>query len=62
MPSRLQFFSYGQNGQWDEDVVVAQSLEWFSRDAGKADEVDEKAIRAIIYGVENLRKRPGSED
>jgi tRNA (guanine-N(7)-)-methyltransferase subunit TRM82 len=30
-------------------------------DRGKADD-EAKALRDLLYGVENLRKRPGTED
>ncbi|KAF2681858.1 hypothetical protein K458DRAFT_371103 [Lentithecium fluviatile CBS 122367] len=75
--SRLQYYAYQQDGQWSEDSSLADALEWFNGEAGHADNragvssggasgapltVDEKALRDMLYGVENLRKRPGSDD
>lgn len=60
---RLQFFSYQQSGQWQEDEAGEQKFQWFSRDAGRGEQSsDEKAIRDILYGAENLRKRPGQDE
>jgi tRNA (guanine-N(7)-)-methyltransferase subunit TRM82 len=65
--SRLQYYAYQQDGPWTEDVGVAGALEWFSGEAGgsasgTSTAAAEKAVRDLLYGVENLRKRPGSED
>ncbi|KAF2874854.1 tRNA methyltransferas-like protein [Massariosphaeria phaeospora] len=74
-PHRLQCFSRQGNGEWEENSGVAQSLDWFSRQAPDgndnayaesnsiaSDTKDLAAVRAILYGLENLRKRPGAED
>lgn len=63
---RLQCFS-GTNGQWQEDASVKGILAWFEsqgQEGSKAglESVDEKAVRDMLYNVENLRKRPGAED
>jgi tRNA (guanine-N(7)-)-methyltransferase subunit TRM82 len=60
----------GDDGGWTEDVSLADALAWFNGEAGgSVAEVSgatpaaaEKALRDMLYGVENLRKRPGSED
>jgi hypothetical protein len=36
-------------------------LESFAN-AGLNEQVDDKAVRDMLYNVENLRKRPGAED
>ncbi|KAF2800056.1 tRNA methyltransferas-like protein [Melanomma pulvis-pyrius CBS 109.77] len=76
-PSRLQYLSYQQDGTWGEDSIVGGILKWFNRRAsagnldGRGEEFDtktkarlddEKAVRDILYGVENLRKRAGADD
>lgn len=61
----MQYFSYRDGGQYGEDTIEQTSFGWFSQSGGQADEVTptlQKAIRDILYGYENLRKRPGSED
>ncbi|KAF1999494.1 tRNA methyltransferas-like protein [Amniculicola lignicola CBS 123094] len=75
-PNRLQCFSCKGN-EWHEDSDVMAKLEWLNRralgdegDSGTDSKVtsqsprraDEKALRDILYGMENLRKRPGAED
>jgi hypothetical protein len=40
---------------------MANALESFAK-AGLEEQVDEKAVRDMLYSVENLRKRPGAED
>ncbi|KAF2442314.1 tRNA methyltransferas-like protein [Karstenula rhodostoma CBS 690.94] len=74
--SRLQCLSNYNSGEWEDDKTLTGSLERFSRpmpneeresgiaseaDRGKADN-KAKALRDLLYGVENLRKRPGAED
>ncbi|PVI03733.1 tRNA methyltransferas-like protein [Periconia macrospinosa] len=70
--SRLQFFSMGQDGKWVEDEKLEPTLEWFSRYAEGAGGPDTdtgdlarekcgKEVQNVVYGVENLRKRPGAE-
>ena len=73
--SRLQYLS-NRSGEWEDDKTLTESLERFSRPKpnglresaiaseagrGKADD-KAKALRDLLYGVENLRKRPGAED
>jgi tRNA (guanine-N(7)-)-methyltransferase subunit TRM82 len=62
---RLQYFSKQANGQWQEDADMVKLLESFavasSDNLGLASS-DGKAVRDILYHVENLRKRPGAED
>jgi tRNA (guanine-N(7)-)-methyltransferase subunit TRM82 len=69
--SPLQTFSTQQDGLWQEDTSVLTALEWFrvqgtetSTDSsgGDAAGVAQKALRDVLYSVENLRKRPGAED
>jgi hypothetical protein len=50
-------------------VRIADSVSWFNGEAGGSaaesgatPAAAEKALRDMLYGVENLRKRPGSED
>ncbi|KZM18532.1 tRNA (guanine-N(7)-)-methyltransferase non-catalytic subunit trm82 [Ascochyta rabiei] len=73
--SRLHCFSTQGNGDWQEDshtlealrsfhdqvfdVEVGASGGDFSSGLGSA---DDKALRDMLYNVENLRKRPGAED
>lgn len=60
---RLQFFTYQQGGQWQENETGEQKFQWFIKDAGRGEQSsDEKAIRAILYSAETLRKRPGQEE
>ncbi|KAF2186820.1 guanine-N(7)--methyltransferase subunit TRM82 [Zopfia rhizophila CBS 207.26] len=63
-PYRLQYFSY-QDGKWGADPTMDATLEWFSRrgadDSARNDDA-KKAIRDILYGVQNLRKQAGAED
>lgn len=65
LASRLLYLSQ-QSGEWREEQTVAKGLEELSRtvpggirDTGKE---GDKALRDLLYGVENLRKRPGAED
>lgn len=69
---RLQHFTRQADGQWSEDVKLEASLGPFIEqgsmvDRGSSDGAslvtsDNKAARDILYHVENLRKRPGSDD
>jgi tRNA (guanine-N(7)-)-methyltransferase subunit TRM82 len=72
--SRLQFFSQQQDfmlqvgdaeryfaGEWREDKSMEGILD-NDPDERLKDQVDEKAVRDMLYNVENLRKRPGAED
>ncbi|KAF1969035.1 guanine-N(7)--methyltransferase subunit TRM82 [Bimuria novae-zelandiae CBS 107.79] len=70
LASRLQYLSR-QSGEWREDKTLSKALEGFSRavqgDAGidaecSSSKGDDKALRDMLYGVENLRKRPGAEE
>ncbi|KAL5385388.1 hypothetical protein DPSP01_004845 [Paraphaeosphaeria sporulosa] len=74
--SRLQCLSNHNSGEWEDDETLTEALERFSRsmpngarESGTASETDRgkadnkaKALRDLLYGVENLRKRPGAED
>ncbi|KAF2132942.1 hypothetical protein P153DRAFT_373589 [Dothidotthia symphoricarpi CBS 119687] len=63
---RLQCFS-NTDGRWQEDVTTEEAVGWFGSQ-GQEDSragpelIDEKALRDMLYNVENLRKRPGAED
>ncbi|KAF1836656.1 guanine-N(7)--methyltransferase subunit TRM82 [Decorospora gaudefroyi] len=64
--SRLQIFSQQQDGQWQEDASMEDALKSFA-DQGLDEQVerasdDGKAVRDMLYNMENLRKRPGAED
>ncbi|KAH7399259.1 tRNA methyltransferase-like protein [Pyrenochaeta sp. MPI-SDFR-AT-0127] len=64
--SRMQCFSKLGSGEWREDASAHGTLAWFESQgrgngAGQGS-ADEKAVRDILYNVENLRKRPGAED
>jgi tRNA (guanine-N(7)-)-methyltransferase subunit TRM82 len=63
------------DGQWAEEAMTGSVLDWFSREAtsdktrgsegrgnGASTETAAKRLRDMLYGVENLRKRPGAED
>lgn len=61
---RLQYFAIDQDGQW-QDADMREALDNFeSVDTigGNFNLPDEKAVRDLLYNVENLRKRPGAED
>ncbi|KAL1603984.1 tRNA (guanine-N(7)-)-methyltransferase non-catalytic subunit trm82 [Paraconiothyrium brasiliense] len=74
--SRLQYLSSNDSGEWEHDRTLAEVLEGFSRtvpneerEAGSASEPNRgtaddkaKALRDLLYSVETLRKRPGTED
>jgi tRNA (guanine-N(7)-)-methyltransferase subunit TRM82 len=72
---RLQSFLMQDDGQWAEEAMTGSVLDWFSREAtsdktrgsegrgnGASTETAAKRLRDMLYGVENLRKRPGAED
>jgi tRNA (guanine-N(7)-)-methyltransferase subunit TRM82 len=62
----LQYLSQQQDGRWQEDVNMAKTMESSAHAELKVQldlsTVDEKAVRDMLYNVENLRKRPGAED
>jgi tRNA (guanine-N(7)-)-methyltransferase subunit TRM82 len=63
--SRLQYFSVAQDGQWREDAAMREAFEDFEgvdTIGANSNLPDEKAVRDMLYHVENLRKRPGAED
>jgi tRNA (guanine-N(7)-)-methyltransferase subunit TRM82 len=66
--SPLQTFSAQQDGLWQEDTSVLTALEWFrvqgttDSSGGDAAGAAQKALRDVLYSVENLRKRPGAEE
>jgi tRNA (guanine-N(7)-)-methyltransferase subunit TRM82 len=63
--SRLQYFSKQANGQFKEDANIGKLLKSFAlagSDSPGLASADDKAVRDILYHVENLRKRPGAED
>ncbi|KAI4661583.1 uncharacterized protein J4E78_004372 [Alternaria triticimaculans] len=58
---RLQYFARQHDGTWHADAELAETLKSF--DQGGNDRLaDDKAVRDMLYNVENLRKRPGAED
>lgn len=75
---RLQCFSSQENGKWQEDSHTSEALKSFHEqvfdvEAGATSgdgsatgkglgSADDKALRDMLYSVENLRKRPGAED
>jgi tRNA (guanine-N(7)-)-methyltransferase subunit TRM82 len=62
---RLQYFSVAQDGQWREDSATREAFEEFegvNTIGANCNLPDEKAVRDMLYHVENLRKRPGAED
>jgi tRNA (guanine-N(7)-)-methyltransferase subunit TRM82 len=69
---RLQYFAAQADGQWSEDVSMRVALRIFAEAGCNIDAVsnqgsssgptENKAVRDILYHVENLRKRPGAED
>ncbi|KAJ4344906.1 tRNA (guanine-N(7)-)-methyltransferase non-catalytic subunit trm82 [Ascochyta clinopodiicola] len=76
--SRLQCFSTEGDGHWQEDSHTLEALrsfhdQVFDVDVGASGgdvadassglgSTDDKALRDMLYNVENLRKRPGAED
>ncbi|KAF1944099.1 guanine-N(7)--methyltransferase subunit TRM82 [Clathrospora elynae] len=64
--SRFQYFSMQQGSTWREDASIGEALRSFERSAdatnSKSSSADDKAVRDMLYSVENLRKRPGAED
>mgnify|MGYP004501727873 CR=1 FL=1 len=72
--SRLQCFSSQDNGKWQEDSHTSEALKSFHEQVFDVEDgaisgeekglgsADDKALRDMLYTVENLRKRPGAED
>ncbi|CAI9625604.1 unnamed protein product [Alternaria burnsii] len=58
---RLQCLARQQAGGWHEDPELANTLKIFEQGGDKL-LADDKAVRDMLYNVENLRKRPGAED
>ncbi|KAI4918983.1 tRNA (guanine-N(7)-)-methyltransferase non-catalytic subunit trm82 [Alternaria infectoria] len=58
---RLQYFARQQDGTWHADAELAETLKSFEQ-GGDDRLADDKAVRDMLYNVENLRKRPGAED
>ncbi|KAI4647769.1 hypothetical protein J4E93_004179 [Alternaria ventricosa] len=58
---RLQYFARQQDGTWHADAELAETLKSFEQ-RGDDRLADDKAVRDMLYNVENLRKRPGAED
>jgi tRNA (guanine-N(7)-)-methyltransferase subunit TRM82 len=60
------------DGQWRQDVKMKETLNFFAEAGSKLNldpsdgpgpgAGDDKAVRDMLYHVENLRKRPGAED
>jgi tRNA (guanine-N(7)-)-methyltransferase subunit TRM82 len=57
----LQCLARQQAGGWHEDPELANMLKIFEQGGDKL-LADDKAVRDMLYNVENLRKRPGAED
>jgi tRNA (guanine-N(7)-)-methyltransferase subunit TRM82 len=67
--ARLQCFSPEADGQWFPDHNMGGVLKWFSLRVDDADSAasdsnanNAKSVKDILYGIENLRKRPGGDD
>ena len=70
--SRLQFVAKGADGEWRNDVKMDAALNIFAEAGSRLNldpgdgpgpgAGDDKAVRDMLYNVENLRKRPGAED
>ncbi|KAH9879218.1 tRNA (guanine-N(7)-)-methyltransferase non-catalytic subunit trm82 [Plenodomus biglobosus] len=66
--SRLQYFAKESDGGWRENAEASVSLASFEQAHGDAttkvahSSTETKAIQSMLYGVENLRKRPGFEE
>ncbi|KAH4018298.1 tRNA methyltransferase non-catalytic subunit TRM82 [Parastagonospora nodorum] len=63
--ARLQYFSKQVDGAWREDAEMGALVSSFvlgGTDGPDLTTADDKAVRDILYHVENLRKRPGAED
>lgn len=70
--SRLQYFSRSAREQWHEDAKLQSTFGAFAErgskmvsqgaEDGTPASTNDKALRDILYSVENLRKRPGTED
>jgi len=70
---RLQYFSRTTGEQWQEDASLQEKFSAFVNGGSKLSSqkvedgagpgsTGDKALRDILYNVENLRKRPGTED
>ena len=57
----MQCLTRQQAGGWHEDPELANTLKIFEQGGDKL-LADDKAVRDMLYNVENLRKRPGAED
>jgi tRNA (guanine-N(7)-)-methyltransferase subunit TRM82 len=57
----VQCFARHQDGGWHGDAELAEILRSFEQN-GDDLLADDKAVRDMLYNVENLRKRPGAED
>jgi tRNA (guanine-N(7)-)-methyltransferase subunit TRM82 len=66
--SRLQFVAKEADAQWRKNVKMGEALSFFTEAGGLDPDGpgsgagDDKAVRDMLYHVENLRKRPGAED
>jgi tRNA (guanine-N(7)-)-methyltransferase subunit TRM82 len=71
--SRLQYFSRSTGEQWHEDANLQGTFGAFAEGGSKLvsrggedttgpASKNDKTLRDILYNVENLRKRPGTED
>jgi tRNA (guanine-N(7)-)-methyltransferase subunit TRM82 len=70
--SPLQYILKGADGQWRKDDQMGEVLNFFAEAGSRLDPDasdgpglgagDDKAVRDMLYHVENLRKRPGAED
>ena len=61
----MQYFSKQVDGAWREDAEMGALVSSFAlggTDGPDLTTADDKAVRDILYHVENLRKRPGAED
>jgi tRNA (guanine-N(7)-)-methyltransferase subunit TRM82 len=57
----LQYLARQQDGGWHEDAELSDTLKSFEQ-GGDNLVAGDKAVRDMLYNVENLRKRPGAED
>jgi tRNA (guanine-N(7)-)-methyltransferase subunit TRM82 len=70
--SRLQCVAKEAGGQWSKDIKMQETLNFFAEAGSRLNldpsdgpgpgAGDDKAVRDMLYHVENLRKRPGAED
>jgi len=72
-PSRVQVFSRNSSGRWGNTFEFEETLGKLNNQADTvfggveaAADVEpsgnQNAIQDILYGIENLRKRPGAEE